>query len=140
MHRLLAFLALATFVPLGYASAQATTVFRGTPSVRVTEGGTDRTPENLTHDKAGNLGVVISRIGDRYYWASRENKEMVRREFGAFITYIAVDGAGYVRLIAPGKKQAASLLGPSEEKFDYVEHLTMGLRSITYYGAARHIE
>lgn len=108
--------------------------------MRITEGGTDRIPEALSPDKAGNLGVVISRIGDRYYWASRENKEMVRREFGAFITYIAVDGAGYVRLIAPGMKKAASLLGPSEEKFDYVEHLTMGLRSITYYGATRHIE
>jgi hypothetical protein len=31
-------------------------------------------------------------------------------------------------------KEAASLLGKTEENFDYVEHLLAGLRSITYYG------
>lgn len=91
----------------------------------------------LLREKAVNLGCVISEIGGRYYWASRENKEMTRQEGGAFITFLAVDGGGYVRIIAPGMKQAVSLTGETEAKFDYVEHLLIGLKSVTYYGTVR---
>jgi hypothetical protein len=50
---------------------------------------------------------------------------------------VATDGSGYVRIINPALKKAASLMSPTEERFDYVEHLIIGLRSLTYYGAAR---
>jgi hypothetical protein len=76
----------------------------------------------------------VSKIGDEYFWASRENVPMVRIESGAYITYVAVNGAGYVRVIDAAAKGAASLLGGAEEEFDYTEHLLIGLRSITYYG------
>jgi hypothetical protein len=46
-----------------------------------------------------NLGCVISEIGGNYYWVTRENKEMFRRTSGTFVTYAAVDGSGYVRVI-----------------------------------------
>ena len=63
---------------------------------------------------------MISKIGDDYYWASRENNKMVRIESGAFITYLAANGSGYVRVIQPGMKQAAALMGETEARFDYV--------------------
>ena len=62
---------------------------------------------------------------------------MVRIESGAFITFVAVDGGGYVRMIAPGEKKMVSLIGDTEAKFDYVEHLLTGLKSVTYYGTHR---
>ena len=30
----------------------------------------------------------------------------------------------------------ASVYAPAEERFDYVEHILLGLRSVTYYGKA----
>ena len=138
-HRsVLAIFTLATilFIPSGSA-AQATTVFAGLPGVKVSEGGVERVPENVSRDRAVNLVCVISRIGDKYYWASRENKEMIRTASGAFITFLAVDGAGYVRIVAPGMKGAVSLMGDTETRFDYVEHVLIGLRSVTYYGVTR---
>ena len=137
-RRVLAIFILATilFTPSGRA-AQATTVFVGLPGVKISEGGVERVPENVTRDRAVNLACVISRIGDKYYWASRENKEMVRIASGAFITFLAVDGAGYVRIVAQGMKEAVSLMGDTETKFDYVEHALIGLRSVTYYGLTR---
>lgn len=117
--------------------AQSRTVFSGIPDVKVTEVGTDRTVEQLSRDKAANLGCVVSEINGKYYWATRENKEMIRRGSGAFITYFAVDGSGYVRVIDVGAKPAASQMSPTEARFDYVEHLVIGLRSINYYGRAR---
>ena len=116
------------------ARAQAVTVFKGIPTVKISEGGIERLPESLPRERAVNSACVVSRIGDDYYWASRENKRMVRVESGAFITYVAINGAGYVRVIQPSMKQLAALMGETEAKFDYVEHMLIGLKSVTYYG------
>ena len=120
----------------GYA--QSRSVFSGTPIVKVSEGGTERVSETLPREKAVNLGCVISEIGGKYYWASRGNKEMVRVVSGAFVTYIALNGSGYVRVIGKNLKDTASLMSPTEESFDYVEHILIGLRSVTYYGNSRY--
>jgi hypothetical protein len=114
--------------------AQAKPVFKGRPSVKISEGGVERVPEQITRDRAVNLECIVSQIGDSYYWASRESIELVAIESGAFITFVAVNGAGYIKMVKPEMKAAASLAGPTEKQFDYVEHLTLGLRSVTYYG------
>ena len=116
------------------ARAQAVTVFKGVPTVKISEGGIERLPETLPRERADNLACVISKIGDDYYWASRENTRMVRIESVGFITYVAANGSGYVRVIQPGMKQVAALMGETEAKFDYVEHMLIGLKSVTYYG------
>lgn len=134
------FLAVVVFVICTHslAFAQATTVFQGRPSVKISESGTERVPQSLSRDQAVNLECVISKIGNDYYWVTRENKRMVRIEgAGAFITYQAIDGSGYVRVIKPGMKQVAALASETEAKFDYVEHLLIGLASVTYYGGSK---
>ena len=84
-----------------------------------------------------NLRCVVSEVGGRYYWATRQNKELIRRSAGAFITYSAIDGSGYVRVIDPAFKATVALVSPTESRFDYVEHLLIGLRTVTYYGKAQ---
>ncbi len=117
-------------------SQQAVTVFKGRPSLKVSEGGLERSPEQLSRDRAANLECVISQIGDSFYWASRENVELVQIDNGgAFVTFVAVNGSGYVRIVKEESKEAASLMSPTEERFDYVEHVTIGLRSISYFGS-----
>jgi hypothetical protein len=110
------------------------TVFKGRPSLKISEGGIERTPEQVSRDRAINLECIISQIGTSYYWASRENVPMVRVDSGGFITYVAANGAGYVRVVKPEAKAAAALMSDTEERFDYVEHALIGLRSVTYYG------
>lgn len=112
----------------------AGTVFSGSPSQKISEAGSERVVEQIPKDRAPGLNCVINEISGKYYWATRANKEMVRLSSGAFITYVAVDGSGYVRVIDPSAKQAAELMSPTEAKFGYVEHLLLGLRSVTYYG------
>ena len=78
----------------------------------------------------------MSQVGTDYYWTSRENVPMVRIDpGGAYITYAAVNGAGYVRVLRPESKRAASAADETAREFDYVEHLNIGLNSVTYYGA-----
>jgi hypothetical protein len=119
-----------------WSVAQGIAVFSGTPSVRVNETGTDRAAERLATEQAKNLGVVITKVGDKYFWATRSNKELIPHVGGVFVTFVAVDGAGYVRFIKRDGKAEAALLSPAERDFDYVEHLIIGLRSVTYYGKA----
>lgn len=116
------------------SAAQSETIFSGAPVIKISEGGVERFPEKVSKEKASNLRCVISRIEGKYYWASRENKELLRTVSGAFITFFAIDGSGYVRIIPPELKGTASLMAEAESKFDYVEHLLIGLRHITYYG------
>lgn len=75
--------------------------------------------EDLPREKAANVRCVISKIEDRYYWASRENVEMVKIESGAFITFLAVNGSGYVKVIKPEWKKMVSLMYKTEESFDW---------------------
>jgi len=102
--------------------------------IKISEGGIERIPEKLQPKDAGNLKCIISEINGKYYWASRENKSLNRNESGAYITFFALDGSGYIRIIKSNFKDAVSILGNTEKEFDYVEHLLTGLKSITYYG------
>lgn len=108
--------------------------FIGKPE-RVTAMGYEKTiDKNLSDTEAGEFICVIKKIGDRYYWASRDNREVLKVPSGAFTNYISLSGAGYVKVINQSEKYAASLLGETEAKFDYVEHLVTGLKAITCYG------
>lgn len=94
-----------------------TTIFKGRPVVKISEGGTERTPEALAREQAVNLECVISQIGNNYYWASRENTPLVRIDSGAFTTFIAANGAGYVRVTKPEAKSTAALMGAAEKQY-----------------------
>jgi hypothetical protein len=48
-----------------------------------------------------------------------------------------VTGAGYVKVVNADSKSAAGMMSPTEERFDYVEHASIGLRSVTYHGVRR---
>ncbi len=113
-------------------------IFTGVPEIKISEGGLNRVPEKLTKDKAIKFKCTITKIDDKYYWTSRENVELIPIDNMAFITYWAVNGSGYIRVVKPemGKevKQIGAMAGDPEEKFDYVEHLLLGLKSVTYYG------
>jgi len=119
------------------AFSQTKTILSGVPSVKVSESGTERTAVSLSSEQAKSLGCVITLSGQKCYWSSRGNKELVAFSSGAFTTYVALDGSGFVRVVDPASKASASLMSPTEAKFEYVEHLLVGLRSVTYYGTAR---
>jgi hypothetical protein len=110
-------------------------IFTGAPSVKVTEGGVERNSENLVQARAKDAICVIMEIEGKFFWASRDNKQLVKIDTGgAFLIFLAADGSGYIRVIKKDLKEAASLMSATERTFDYVEHLLLGLRSVTYYG------
>ena len=119
------------------ATAQAVTVFRGMPEVRTLLASSGATANEIASKDRGGYEAVVSRIGDRYYWASRENRELLRYETPGFVTYFAVDGSGFVRVQRPNAKALNALMSETEQRYDYTEQLLTGLRTIVYYGATR---
>jgi hypothetical protein len=115
-------------------AAAPSTVFEGRPEIQITESGISRVAEKVDTKKAAGLHCVISEINGKYYWASRKNKELVKVESGPFVTYAAVDGSGFIRLIDPDRKDAAAMMSSTEAKFDYVETSFTGLVALLYYG------
>ena len=52
----------------------------------------------------------------------------------AFTTFIALNGTGYVRVMGEDAADTGFAVTPTEARFDYVEHILLGLNSITSYG------
>ena len=109
-------------------------VFTGIPTYKISEGGLSRVPEKLSEESSFKYKCTITKLNNKYYWTTRENVELMPVESGAYITYIAINGSGYVRIIQKNMKDVVALLDDTEKEFDYVEHLLLGLKSITYYG------
>ena len=66
--------------------------------------------------------LLITKKDKQYVWASRENKELIFSQNGAFYDFVEPNGRGYIRVsIADGKCL-------------YMEHLTLGFKNITYWG------
>jgi hypothetical protein len=134
---------LGTILALTQVPVASTTVFHGRPIVKVQETGLDRSAETLTSAKAAGFECVISRIGDAYYWASRENVVLSLRESDGYLTFVADNGSGYIKIVKPEMKAALrqrfaaeQLSTIPEHTFDYIEHLHVGLSTLSYYGLA----
>jgi hypothetical protein len=107
--------------------------FTGIPSIKIlNENGKNSSPEKLPQDKAIEYKCSITKKGDKYYWNTRENVELIPAQSGIYTTYMAINGSGYIRIIDPEAKKA--LFKDEELPYNYMEHLLLGLSTITYYG------
>jgi len=114
--------------------AQEEIIFTGIPEIRISESGISRTPEDLSENEATEYKCIITKIDNKYYWTTREHVELIPVANGAFTTFLASNGAGYVRILNPEFKVLLPNMSEAEQAFDYVEHILLGLRTISYYG------
>jgi hypothetical protein len=122
---------------IGFApAAAAQLVFDASPTVRVQSGESETKRYVLSKKERMDFRVTIIRREGKFYWATRENLELLHSGSGAGHFFIAPKGAGYIKVfdtqyLPEGMRQA----GP---RFWYMEHLTMPgtLGTITYWGAS----
>jgi hypothetical protein len=69
----------------------------------------------------------IIRRGRHFEWATRENRRLDRVDSGDYVYYISPEGSGYVKVRKQPQSGAA---------YDYMEHLTSGFTTVTYWGKA----
>ena len=111
-------------------------VLDGVALVRISETGSNRIVETLEEEVA-EVTSVVQKIGNRYLWATRDNTELRRYDHGTFITYVAEDGSGYIRVFDQDMRTMFDGLNELDGVFDYLEHFPLGLTTVTYYGRLR---
>ena len=119
------------------AHAQSEILLDGLPRLRVSENGVVRSVESIERGEAEAEACLIQRIGDRYYWATHENVEVTRSEHGSFVTFVAINGSGYVRVLDPAARSIFDGLNRTDGDYDYVEHFLLGMTTVTYFGHRR---
>lgn len=110
------------------AAAAETVVFSALPSSRVSSTDTSTKREMLTADKQKEYRLVITKRDGKYYWASRENRELYYTLSGVFHIFIDLRGGGYVKIFD------RKLLREAGPNFGYLEHNHLWLDTITYWG------
>ena len=66
--------------------------------------------------------LLITKKDKKYVWASRENKDLIFSQNGAFYDFVEPNGRGYIRVSI------------TDGTCLYMEHLTFGFKNITYWG------
>jgi hypothetical protein len=102
------------------------------PTVKV-ESSKDLTKRDLlSNTDQEKYRVRIIKNGTRYLWASRENRELLHELSGAFHLFVDPRGGGYVKVF--DNTHLPESLRETGERFQYMEHLTLWLGTITYWG------
>jgi hypothetical protein len=111
-------------------------VFEGEPLRKVESNFGGTRSIDLEREDAFKAQVRIIERDGRLFWQSRGMKEMTRSESGAYITYSAMDGSGYVRTFVPMMLDMREQLAKElrEREIGYTEHLLIQFASITYFG------
>jgi hypothetical protein len=112
--------------------ADSRVVLSGRPT-STSEGAHDATTHTpVPVGDRDKLKVTILKRGDKYFWASRENREVERRVSGAFHFYVDRTDGGYVRVFdrstLPGSMQ------PDGPQFEYTEHRPNWRGTLTLWG------
>ena len=110
--------------------------FEGYPVTKFEINGTESTKVALDRSDRLEYKVLITREGDNFYWATRNNLQLYPVTSGVYITYLAVNGAGYVRNFNPEMMRQYNSLPESQEKneFTYMENMAHQMGSMSYYG------
>lgn len=127
------YLLITLLVSIGLTSVSAEQmVFNATPDSRVDSSAEKSARQVLTESKRNEFRLLITKVGDQYFWTTRENAPLIHTLSGAFHIFTDASGGGYVKIFDTGiLPQSMRDPGP---RYQYMEHLHLGLGSITYWG------
>ena len=111
-------------------------IFEGYPVIKFETNGIESAEHVLGSSDGMEYKVQITKQGEKFYWATRGNAQLHPVISGVYVTYIAVNGAGYVRTYSEQMMRLYNSLPETQKQTEltYMEHLTHQIGSITYYG------
>lgn len=102
-------------------------VFKGIPVVQNKSSVEESVNFQLSDSQQSESRSIITRKGQKYFWTSRQDRELTRHESGIYTIFLETRGAGYVKVMR------------SADKVLYMEHMGLGLETITYWGVADYL-
>jgi hypothetical protein len=103
------------------------------PTVMIASDANSTTRSVLSKPDQDKSRVRIAKKGNQYIWVSRENADLVHQSSGAVHYFIDPRGGGYVKVLDTLKlPKSTRTPGP---RYEYMEHLSLLLGTITYWGA-----
>lgn len=124
--------ALAVLLLVPSAVTAATVVLDGSPSIRVDSDATQTRRRELTGTDRAKARVRIERVGDKYFWVTRGDRELIHHEGGIYHYFIDPLGGGYVKVVDWHDVPAADR--PKGPRYSFYEHVSLGEGTITYWG------
>ena len=133
MNKSLSFLFLSLF---SFNAYSADLIFKGSPTTKIEITEDKSTTFSLNKKQSKEFAVIIEREDGKYYWRSRNNTQLTPIQSGAYVTYFAENGSGYIRVYTNDMQEMYHKLSKEEQAKShlYMEHLIHQLGSITYYG------
>ena len=125
---------LATSVVLIRVPGADEVVISGRPLTKVESSGEDTKRFNLTEEQQVQYGLVILKRGKSYFWASREMKPLLHTVSGAFHYFADPNGGGYIKVV-----DRRLLMDKEKPRYLYMEHLTLWMQTLTYWGTQRSL-
>lgn len=106
--------------------ANESVVLNGVPIVQ--SKGNIQQSENsqLSENQQKEYRLLITKYGEDYFWATRENRPLIKKQSGDISIFIEPSGAGYIRVSEQGGKVL------------YLEHMAHGFQTVTYWGIAEN--
>ena len=78
--------------------------------------------------------LLITKLNGKYYWASRENRELIHTESSDIHVFVDIKGGGYIEIY--DQSGDSDLLRESGLPVLYKEHVRLYMGNITYWGGA----
>jgi hypothetical protein len=111
-------------------------IFEGYPVTKFETNGIESIEHVLGSSDGMEYKVQITKQGENFYWATKGNVQLHPVISGVYVTYIAINGAGYVRTYSEQMMRLYNSLPETQKQTEltYMEHLTHQIGTITYYG------
>jgi hypothetical protein len=110
------------------------TVFQAEPTVRVDAGEGAVSRRVLSAAERATSRVLIVRRGNKFFWVSREGRELTPLAVGNLHIFVDPEGAGYVQVLDTYTSTAEARA--AGHRYRFMEHVTVGLSTTTYWGVA----
>lgn len=113
-------------------------VINATPKSQVTSSSKETKREVLNNSKQNEFRLLITKQNGKYYWATRDNRELFYTVSGAFHIFIEAGGAGYITVFDQSVLPE-SMRDPGAD-IQYKEHIRAFMGDITYWGSAEKFD
>jgi hypothetical protein len=104
-------------------------VFQGAPFVKNSSSHEETANEKLEGPGQVMHKLTIIKEDDSYYWGSRDKKPLEYKKNGSFHYFYDPLGASYIKIFKA-----------EEGKYLYLEHVSLGFKTISYWGGGSKLE